>query len=197
MIKSYINIDWGEVYIMDESNLNAVASLSQMINEYGFVIVFAGAMLMLIIIVAVMCIKKLSLSMELRYQQEAKKVESETKMIESRRQFDVDQQSKLLDLVTNVQSQQVSQLQNISNVITLVKEELKLTSKALDINNITLDDLNKSVTDIITKYENVAETISDVDKHSILTESKIDDMIDSINTIKELLIKLNEKANKK
>lgn len=197
MIKSYINIDWGEVYIMDESNLNAVASLSQMINEYGFVIVFAGAMLMLIIIVAVMCIKKLSLSMELRYQQEAKKVESETKMMESRRQFDVDQQSKLLDLVTNVQSQQVSQLQNISNVITLVKEELKLTSKALDINNITLDDLNKSVTDIITKYENVAETISDVDKHSILTESKIDDMIDSINTIKELLIKLNEKANSK
>lgn len=182
---------------MDESNLNAVASLSQMINEYGFVIVFAGAMLMLIIIVAVMCIKKLSLSMELRYQQEAKKIESETKMIESRRQFDVDQQSKLLDLVTNVQSQQVSQLQNISNVITLAKEELKLTSKALDTNNIALDDLNESVTEIITKYENVAETISDVDKHSILTKSKIDDMIDSINTIKELLIKLNEKANNK
>lgn len=182
---------------MNQETMKNVETLGELVSKYGFLVVFSIVMLLIVLSIAVTFINRMSASMKLKYEAEAKKMNIENDHLEKQREAEIDQQRKMFDLVTNVQTEQVSQLRDISSVMALMKQELQTDTMAINRNNLAIDELNKSVNDIILKYEVIASTLVNVDHKTEETDKKIEELVDSISVVKDLLEKINETLNNK
>ena len=83
-----------------QQSLESAEKFGEYINRYGFMIIFSAVILVIMIIVAIFYIKKY-----------AERSKAEMEMANRERTASIEQNSKMFDLVTKVQTEQVVQLQ--------------------------------------------------------------------------------------
>lgn len=171
---------------MNEADINAVNSLGEAVNTYGFLIIFGVLMLGVVVIV----IKTMLKTWDADRKAEAEKSKVELSLMEKEQLAQIDQQKQLFDLVTSVQSSQIAQMHEISEVIRIMKDELQNNTMTSIETNVHMNTLNASVTIMMEKYQYVLDYINKLEDEINNTDKKTDEIIASLDEVKSVLNEL-------
>ena len=91
--------------VVDQANdtVDSIQDLSEWINRYGFMVIFSSVALILVICAFFMYMKRAS-----------KKDDKDNEILIKERMASIEQGKQMFDLVTNVQTEQVTQLQQMT-----------------------------------------------------------------------------------
>lgn len=179
---------------MADLNVEQYQAMGEMVNQYGFLIVFGVVMLLIVALVMYTLIHKWSKNIEARSNSEAERAKVELSLMEKQQLAQMDQQNKLFDMVTSVQTDQIAQMHEISDVIRIMKDELLNNTRYVMETNVHFNTLNTSVADIVSRYQLTYDSItkleSDFNNITKQSNEKTDDIMESLDEVKKLLTQL-------
>ena len=168
---------------MNTPDTTQVAGFAELINEYGFMIIFATASLLTVFSIACIFIKRWDLANKSRLETEQNKNNLEIELSKKRTESEIEQNSKMFDLLTTVQTEQVSQMQNISEVMQLLKRELNETRDSISYSTKQMNMIEHEIKELLKKYDGSVENtkkIFNYIKQSNVSDKEIKEKLDKL-----------------
>ena len=117
-----------------EPDVSTVGDFAEFTNRYGFMIVFS---VLVLVVLVVLFINHEKMSM--------KKQESELEAITKERNANLEQNKKMFDLVTSVQTEQIIQLREMTTSLKDMNMALENTKAQINKSNLSLESINDSL----------------------------------------------------
>lgn len=154
---------------IDIPSVEAIDDLSKTANTYGFMTIFSIIALLVLVIFFVNWQKS-----------SAKKQTMEVSILEQERKASIEQNHQMFDFTTKVQTQQVVQLQQMTD-----------TLKTISIN---ITENNNHILESMTDIKNIETTVKEISEQDTDIKHMIDDILEYVKTSdncnKEILIKV-------
>lgn len=157
--------------------VSGIGEMARFINDYGFMIIFCALILILILFFFWNYTNQLN-----------KKSDSEREILSKEREASLEQSQKMFDLVTTVQTEQVSQLQMMTDSLKSLNTTLTLNGANIDKIQSNLfkieDDMislrreNSSISDIL---DDILKCVKDSYKNNIEILDKVKQLDHIIN----------------
>ena len=154
-----------------------VESFAQIVNRYGFMVIFSVIVLILIIIFFVTFNARAS-----------KKSDSELKILQTERMSSIAQTEKIFDLVTNVQTQQISQLQEMTDTLKDMNISLQEDNMKLMKVNDNFEKLKESVMKCDENSKTILKTIYEILNYIETSQKCNQEMLEKVNMLEKTLI---------
>lgn len=133
------------------SSVETVSEFTQLSNTYGFMTVFSVVVLLLITGFMIMTQRTA-----------AKRQKSEITLLEKERTNNMEQNNKMYDIVINVQSEQVSQLREMTNTLKVINDKSVETRDKITDMDITMHHMDSSLENISTKDDTILKTLAEI-----------------------------------
>ena len=150
--------------------IDSSTTVSQNIHDYGFLVVFAGSMIVIVVLFFLWL-----------FAMNKKKSDKEMDILAKERSASIEQGQQMFKLVTEVQTQQITQLQQMTESL----KELRLISTNTD----------KEMTNISSSFEQVRGAISDFDLNHRHLKQALDDVLECVKASRELNNTILTKVN--
>lgn len=151
-------------------SIEQVSGLTKLINDYGFMIVFSAIVLLLIIVFFLNQQKTVM-----------KKNQAELDIMSRERNASIEQNKQMFELVTKVQTDQVVQLQQMTETLANMNRSLRENQHQLDIANDTFEKVKNTMIDydlnhrnILSGIDGILSHICELDKSTKELEAKIE-----------------------
>ena len=181
--------------ILENINTNAVSNLAELVNKYGFMLVFSAVGLLIIIWFAYSLSNRLNKNFQQRAEADAEKTRIELSLMEKEKLADFDKRTKLFSLVTDVQTKQISQLDGITDAIKMIKDEIENISGEVSDNKSEVAILNKNHEIMIKKYEELAKIISKLEEVIDINGKRYKEIQKSLTEIRESVKEISDELN--
>lgn len=139
-----------------------VSEFGKFINEYGFLIIFGAIMLLAIGTAIFMFLRSWNKRESAKIGADTEKARVELELVQKERLANIEHNKQMYKLVTEVQSEQVSQMRNISDVITTLKDEV---AKNVATSNATYENTQQMTNDmsgIVVRMDTISKDIQSV-----------------------------------
>lgn len=133
------------------STYDEVEKVSGWINQYGFMIVFSSVVLVLVVAIVLIYSKIY-----------AKKESSEVELLHKERIASIEQNQKMFDLVTNVQTEQVFQLQQMTQTLRDINHDVILTSDKIQRVTDDYDTISHNMLECKAKNDTIVSTVGEI-----------------------------------
>ena len=173
-------------YLILSRNVNntiaSASKLAKFVNDYGFMIVFS----VIALVVAV--------SFFLHYEkQTSKKNTNDTEILYKERQASIEQNKQMFNLVTTVQTEQVSQLQHMTTVLQDISACVRSTSECTKNQNEYIDKIEKDMVALSMRNDSIADVVDEILDYAKETNKCDMEILEKINKIDQMI---NESKNK-
>ena len=159
-----------------ESTIDNASKLAKFVNDYGFMIVFS----VIALIVAVMFF--------LHYEKQAsKKNNNDTEILYKERQASIEQNKQMFDLVTTVQTEQVSQLQHMTTVLQDISSCVRSTSECTKTQNEYIDKIEKDMVALSIRNDSIADVVDEILDYAKETTKCDMEILEKINKIDQMI----------
>lgn len=148
-----------------EDSISQITSISDQINQYGFMVVFSSVCLVLVFTFMIIFIKRWDKANSSKNNYELQKKEIENEMIKKRASAEIDQNEKLFNFVIEVQTTQISQMQSITEAIQLLKDELKENKSLIQNTKSDIHDLDNHVNILLEHYDDIYKIMDNTNKY--------------------------------
>ena len=155
--------------ISTDASVTVVNSFGEFINRYGFMILFSIIMLLVIIFIANKLI-----------QQSTKRADAELELTIKERNSSIEQNTKMFNLVTEVQTQQVVQLQQMT-------ESLKEMNASVKESQAQMNSASES-------FNTVKDSIIENSDNQKLIRSSLEEVLNYVKSSSELNSRILEKV---
>lgn len=134
---------------------NSITTFAELMEQYGFLIVFGAVMLAAIVVAITLVMNVVNKRESLRLKEQEEKYRLDNELEQKERLDALDRNKQMFQLVTEVQTEQVSQMKGICTVIERVKEELLENNSVVKLSNELSSKATRSVTDLIQKFDSL------------------------------------------
>lgn len=137
-----------------EETVNVVehaGNVGEFINDYGFMIVFSA----LVIVLLFRFFSKYSDALR-------KKSDAELGMLQKEREASINQNNQMFTLVTEVQTSQISQLQEMTSLLKDINLTVNSTHTRVEINENDIKKLGEDLVHIDDNYEYISKTLGEI-----------------------------------
>lgn len=141
------------------TNSELVTKLIEFSADYGFMLVFAVVSLVVMIGSISRFIKRWETTSKIKSDEDSNKTKIELELMQKRTNAEIEQSLKMFNLVTEVQTSQVAQMQSITEVINLLKDEIRASRNEVDDAGERLTLLNSHVSTMMSRYEQTMDAI--------------------------------------
>ena len=157
-------------------NIETVEKLGEFINKYGFMIAFSAVVLVLAIIFILNYIHSTR-----------KKTETETAIFNKEREASIEQNKKMFDLVTKVQTEQIVQLQQMTESLKDMNNTLREAQRQSDVLNNNFENIKNSILDCDANHKFIRSTLEDVLKYAKNADKNNNEILEKISVIENEL----------
>lgn len=158
-----------------------IGKVAELMYNYGFVVIFCATILVVGVIVAIAVIVNSNKRHQATIKMEQEKNEKALALDETERMAHIKTNERMVTIVTDVQTQQIAQLQEMSTVLTSLKNELKISTS--------------SIQDIGTSVTLINQSLSNLDRQYEHTNSDIGEMTKMIHDLHTIVVQLNTKID--
>lgn len=159
-----------------QGDVETVSDFAKLANEYGFMLLFSVIILMLIVVFFVKYEK-----------QESKKSNNDMDILYQERHASIEQNKQMFNLVTNVQTEQVSQLQNMTKVLQDISSRVETSSEKISNTDNNMIRVEKSVLEANTQNESIINTVAEI-LEFVKASSKCDkEILEKVTKLEELM----------
>lgn len=166
-------------------NIDVIERLLIFAKDYGFILLFAILSLLLMAGSISKFIGRWESINKIKIDESSTRHRIELELMQKRTNAEIEQSIKMFNLVTEVQTSQVSQMQTITEVINLLKEEIRDSRLTANNTGEKITILNTHVTGMMDRYENTMESIpkilhniKDLYKNQEIIMKKLNIMVD-------------------
>ena len=131
--------------------VQAIGSVGDFINRYGFMVMFCALVLVLMFLFFVMYSKNLS-----------KKSDTELDILQKEREAAINQNNQMFNLVTEVQTNQIAQLQEMTSLLKDINKTVDSTHTHIEINETDIKKIEEDIIHIDDNYDNIERTLSEI-----------------------------------
>lgn len=149
---------------------DASTVVSKNISDYGFLVVFAGSMIVIVVLFFIWL-----------FSMNKKKSDKEMDILAKERSASIEQGQQMFKLVTEVQTQQITQLQQMTESL----KELRASATNTD----------REMANISNNFEQVRSSILDCDANHRHIRQALDDVLECVKTSRELNNTILSKVN--
>ena len=172
----YRSIQLAEENLNTDENIEAVENLGEFINKYGFMIAFSAVVLVLAIIFILNYIHTTR-----------KKNETETSIFNKEREASIEQNKKMFDLVTKVQTEQIVQLQQMTESLKDMNNTLREAQRQSDALSNNFENIRNSILDCDENHRYIRSTLEDVLKYAKNADKSNNEILEKISVIENEL----------
>lgn len=166
-------------------NIEAAGQLGEFINRYGFMIVFSAVVLVILIGVSIMTIARIM-----------RKSEAETSIINEERKASIEQNRDMFNLVTKVQTEQVLQLQQMTESLREMNSNLRDSQKQIDLANTNFELVKTRMLDCDNNHKVIRATLDEILTYAKNSNTLSRELIDKINALEIEIIQLEKEKLK-
>lgn len=166
------------LFVTTDVNTETIESFGEFINRYGFMVLFSTIVL---IILTILFINHEKVSM--------KKQESELEALNKERNANLEQNSKMFDLVTRVQTEQVVQLQQMTTSLRDIHRNIKDTEIRIIQTTENFEKIKLSLDNHDEHAIQIIDTLGEILEYVKNTEAYNKEIIAKISIIEESLLK--------
>ena len=131
--------------------VGSAGTVGDFINRYGFMIVFCSLVLILLFLFF------------LKYSQYlTKKSDSEVGMLQREREANINQNNQMFTLVTEVQTSQISQLQEMTSLLKDINLTINSAHTRIEISENDIKKIEEDIIHIDDNYEYIVKTLSEI-----------------------------------
>ena len=164
----------------DTETIDAIGS---MINKYGFMVVFSVIVLILVVFYFVNHDKR-----------NGKKQDSELQILTKERESAIEQNKQMFDLVTKVQTEQVVQLQQMTDSLKDMNRSVQNNEKKMTEAYDHFEEMRVSVRTCDENSKVILETISEILEYVKTSQNCNQEILDKVNLLEKRLI-IDESKN--
>ena len=161
--------------------VDQVSHVAELIYKYGFIIVFCAVILVIAIIVVIALVINSNRKHQATLKAEQDKAAQSLSLDRAERESHIKTNEKMVSIVTEVQTEQISQLHEMSNILTSLKNELKISTAAIQ--------------DIGTSVTLINQSLSNLEKQNEHNKKDIGEMTKMIHELHTLVCQLNTKID--
>ncbi len=137
------------------TEVESATALAEIISEYGFLIVFAAVCLGIMMTSVYIFIRRWESNNKTHNDSQREKSRVEIELMQQRTSAEIEQSSKMFDLVTEVQTNQIAQMRSITDVINLLKDEINNNNLMTQNNSEKIITIDNNISCMLAKYENI------------------------------------------
>lgn len=159
------------------ADVETIEAIGSMINKYGFMIVFSVIVLILVVFYFVNHDKRTG-----------KKQDSELQILTKERESAIEQNKQMFDLVTKVQTEQVVQLQQMTDSLKDMNRSVQ--NNEIKMNEATdhFEELRVSVRTCDKNSKVILDTISEILEYVKTSQNCNQEILDKVNLLEQRLI---------
>lgn len=157
---------------------NNVETLADLVNRYGFMIVFSVIMLSLIVVCVIGFSKRSD-----------KKQDSELKILCEEREASIEQNKQMFDFVTKVQTEQVVQLQQMTSLLREMNRSVNETETKLSEANDNFEKLRESMLLCDEHSKHIIDTLAEILDYVKTSQLCNNEILTKVNSLEKSLIK--------
>ena len=161
--------------------VDQVSRVTELIYKYGFVIVFCAVILVVAIIIVIALVINSNRKHQAALKAEQERTTQSLSLDKAERESHIKTNEKMVSIVTEVQTEQISQLHEMSNILTSLKNELKISTAAIQ--------------DIGTSVTLINQSLSNLEKQNEHNKKDIGEMTRMIHELHTLVCQLNTKID--
>lgn len=174
MTKSYILLS------NVSSELNDVKEFSELVNQYGFMMIFC----VIIIIMGIILF--------LNYNRiSSSKNKSELDLLIKEREASINQNKDMFKLVTEVQTNQVAELKEMTDTLRDMNNDIKSTKENMKINTENVSKMTDSMASFKSDHEHIFNMLTEVLEYVKANETANNEILMKVKAIEALLDKPN------
>lgn len=168
-------------FLLSESSAPAdtdtIDAIGSMINKYGFMVVFSVIVLILVIVYFVN-----------RDKRNGKKEDSELQILTKERESAIEQNKQMFDLVTKVQTEQVVQLQQMTDSLKEMNRSVEHSEIKVSEASTHLEEIRVSTRTCDENSKVILETISEILEYVKTSQNCNQEILEKVNLLEKRLI---------
>ena len=159
-----------------EVNPDSVLEFAEIVNQYGFMLVFS------IIVLG------LAVYFFFRHEkQESKKSNSEMDILYQERHASIEQNKQMFDLVTNVQTEQVSQLQNMTKVLQDISSRVETSSEKINTTDANMQNVEKNILETSLQNDSIISTVAEILDYVKASSKCAIEILEKVTKLEEMI----------
>ena len=165
---------------------DAGSVVSKDISDYGFLVVFAGSMIVIVVLFFIWL-----------FSMNKKKSDKEMDILAKERSASIEQGQQMFKLVTEVQTQQITQLQQMTESLKELRNSATNTDREMANISSNFEQVRTSILDCDANHRHIRQALDDV-LECVRTSRELNNTIlDKVNTIEEGLASIANSQEKK
>lgn len=159
-----------------EVNPDSVLEFAEIVNQYGFMLVFS----IIVLGLAVYFFFR-------REKQESKKSNSEMDILYQERYASIEQNKQMFDLVTNVQTEQVSQLQNMTKVLQDISLRVETSSEKINTTDANMQNVEKNILETSLQNDSIISTVAEILDYVKASSKCAIEILEKVTKLEEMI----------
>lgn len=172
------------IMLTEEVGTDAIGEFAEFANRYGFMILFSVVVLVVLIVLFINH-EKISI----------KKQEAELDSINKERSANLEQNKKMFDLVTNVQTEQIVQLREMTISLHDLNKSIEQNTSQIDLTKQSLDDIHTSLKGHEAQAGEILKTLNDINVIAKTNEATNKEVLNKISELELRFLSLYPRNN--
>lgn len=160
--------------------VKAIGSLGEFINHYGFMVIFCALVLVLMLVFFLTYSKNMT-----------KKSDSELHILQKEREAAINQNNQMFNLVTEVQTNQVAQLQEMTSTLRDINKSIDSTQTHIQLSELDLRKIEEDIDHMDDNYENIEKTLMEILNFAKQTDQCNKEVLNKVIFIEKSLDRLS------
>lgn len=177
-------LSMSNIILTEQVSTSTISEFAEFTNKYGFMVIFSVVVLAILIILFINH-EKISI----------KKQEAELDSINKERSANLEQNKKMFDLVTNVQTEQIVQLREMTISLHDLNKTMEQQNTQLDITKQSLDDLQSSIEGHNAQAGEMLRTLNDINTIAKTNEATNKEVLNKISELELRFLSLYPRNN--
>lgn len=160
-----------------------VNQMLELANNYGFALLFSVVVLGILATFFIAYIKKTN-----------KKSDTEIDILYKERSANIQQNAQMFNLVTNVQTEQVTQLQSMTRVLQEINATITTTNERMSKTDESIEKMSRSIYETTVQNESIISTITEILEYVKVNGKSDREIIEKVDRIQHILDKPTEEV---